>query len=51
MLNRGIRDSKLGIAEEIVDKFKGFDPARPDPLATLVLPAGPTRSSQRPLGN
>jgi hypothetical protein len=34
---QGIRDNKLGIAKEIVDDFKGFDPARPDPLEAFGL--------------
>ncbi len=50
-LVQGLRDNKLGIAKDIVDDFKGFDPAHPDPLEAFVLPASPTRSSQRPLGN
>ena len=48
---QGLRDNKLGIAKEIVDDFKGFDPAHPDPLEAFILLASPTRSSQRPLGN
>jgi len=48
---QGIRDNKLGVAKEIGDDFKGFDPAHPDPLEAFVLPASPARPSQRPLGN
>ena len=48
---QGIRDCKLGIAKDIVDDFKGFDPAHPDPLEAFSLPASPMRPSQRPLGN
>jgi lysophospholipase L1-like esterase len=48
---QGIRDNKLGVAKEIVDDFKGFDPAHPDPLESFTLPASPARPSQRPVGN
>jgi hypothetical protein len=48
---QGIRDSKLGIAKDIVDDFKGFDPAHPDPLETFTLSAGSAQPSQRPPGN
>jgi lysophospholipase L1-like esterase len=48
---RGLRDNKLGVAKEIVDDFKDFDPAHPDPLETFTLPSSPTRPTQRPLGN
>ena len=29
---QGIKDNKLDLARSIVDDFKGFDPARPDPV-------------------
>jgi lysophospholipase L1-like esterase len=48
---QGIRDNKLAIAKEIVDDFRDFDPAHPDPIEKFILPASPTRPSQRPLGN
>jgi hypothetical protein len=48
---RGIRDSELAIAGDIVDDFKGFDPAHPDPLETFTLSAGPAQPSQRSPGN
>jgi len=48
---QGIRDNGLVIARDVVDDFKGFSPAHPDPLETFTLPAGPPRPSQRPLGN
>ena len=34
----GIKALKLGLAKYIVDDFKGFDPARPDPLEAFRLP-------------
>jgi lysophospholipase L1-like esterase len=48
---QGIRDDKLGIAKEIVDDFRDFDPSRPDPMEAFTLPASPNRAGQRPLGN
>ena len=55
LVPQGSRDNKLGIARDIVDEFKGFDPARPDPLEAFALrPArrgqlvcsGPVRASE-----
>jgi|GEM_PF-394229 len=48
---QGFRDNKLDIAREVVEGFRDFDPARPDPLDGFKISAGPTRSSERPLGN
>jgi lysophospholipase L1-like esterase len=48
---QGLRDNKLGIAREIVEDFRGFDPSHPDPLESFTLPASPAQPSQRPLGN
>jgi len=47
----GIREDRLDVAKAVVDDFPGFDPARPDSLDAFKMPAGPTRSSDRPLGN
>jgi lysophospholipase L1-like esterase len=48
---QGIRDNKLGVAKEIVDDFRGFDPAHPDLPEAVALPASPARPSPRLLGN
>lgn len=48
---QGVRENRLDIARAIVDDFAGFDPSRPDPLDEFKMAAGPTRSSERPLGN
>jgi lysophospholipase L1-like esterase len=48
---QGMRENRLEIAEAIVEDFAGFDPTRPDALDVFKTPAGPTRSSERPLGN
>jgi lysophospholipase L1-like esterase len=49
---QGIRDAKLPLAKHIVDDFKGFDPAHPDPLDEFAVPAEPGRApAERPLGN
>jgi lysophospholipase L1-like esterase len=48
---QGIRDHKLDLAKSIVDDFQTFDPAKPDPLDTFNIPAGPSTVNQRPLGS
>lgn len=47
----GIRQDHLPLAADIVDGFKGFDPAQPDPPADFHVPATPLTTSQRPRGN
>ncbi len=47
----GIRQNHLPLAKDIVSDFKGFDPARPDPVNTFYMPASPRRSAVKPLGN
>jgi len=46
----GIQQDKLPLAKFIVDDFS-FDPAKPDAVATFEMPASPTVSSMKPLGN
>ncbi|MDP9171233.1 MAG: rhamnogalacturonan acetylesterase [Acidobacteriota bacterium] len=49
---QGIKDARLPLAKYIVDDFKGFDPAHPDPLEKFDVPAEPGRTqTARPLGN
>lgn len=48
---QAIRDAKLPISDAIVDDWKPFDPARPDPVDTFALPASPNFTNQRPLGD
>jgi len=47
----GLQSTKLPLAKSIVDDFGPFDPAKPDPIATFVMPASPTASTEKPLGN
>jgi lysophospholipase L1-like esterase len=47
----GIKKAKLPLAKFIVDDFKGFDPAKPDAVASFEMPASPTVSKEKPLGN
>ncbi len=47
----GIKQDKLPLAKFIVDDFRGFDPAHPDPVDQFQMPASPIRSSAKPLGN
>ena len=47
----GIQQDKLPLAKYIVDNFKGFDPAHPDPVADFQMAVSPVHSSEKPLGN
>lgn len=47
----GIRQSKLNLAEYIVDDFHGFDPNNPDPIESFNMPASPERTNTKPEGN
>jgi lysophospholipase L1-like esterase len=48
---QGIRDDKLEIASYIVDDFRGFDPAHPDPVERFDVPPSPQFTNLRPLGD
>jgi lysophospholipase L1-like esterase len=48
---QGIKGSGLGLAQYIVADFKGFDPARPDPVEEFSMPASPGPTGARPLGD
>jgi hypothetical protein len=48
---QGIRQNHLPIARFIVDDFKDFDPARPDPFDTFNLPPSPLSNLPAPAGN
>ena len=48
---QGIRQNKLGIGQDIVDDFTGFNPAHPDSISSFTLPKNPSRNAQTPLGN
>lgn len=47
----GIKQDKLPLAKSIVADFGGFDPAKPDAVATFEMPASPAVSREKPLGN
>jgi lysophospholipase L1-like esterase len=47
----GVIQDKLPLAKYIVDDFKGFDPAHPDPVADFQMPVSPVHSDEKPLGN
>ena len=47
----GIKQDKLPLAKFIVDDFKDFDPAHPDPVDQFQMSASPVRSSAKPPGN
>ncbi len=48
---QGIEQDHLPLAKYVVDDFKGFDPAHPDPVDVFYMPASPRRSLVKPLGN
>jgi lysophospholipase L1-like esterase len=48
---QGIRDSQPDLARHVVEDFKGFDPARPDPVDQFQMPASPGVPGQTPLGS
>jgi lysophospholipase L1-like esterase len=45
----GIRQAKLPVAKYLFD-MPPFDPAHPDPVSKFDIPAEPSASAQRPLG-
>jgi lysophospholipase L1-like esterase len=47
----GIRNSKLDLAKFIVDDEPVFDPSKPDPVATFVMPASVAVGTTKPEGN
>jgi lysophospholipase L1-like esterase len=47
----GIKSATLPLAKSIADDFGDFDPAKPDAVATFEMPASPTVSNVKPLGN
>ena len=48
---QGIKSSNLDLAKFIVDDFKGFNPAHPDPVENFTLPPSPGAPGAQPLGN
>jgi lysophospholipase L1-like esterase len=46
----GLQQSNLSLAKAVVNDFT-FDPAKPDAVATFAMPASPTVSNLKPLGN
>ena len=48
---QGIRDRQLDLARFIVADFKGYDPARPDPVETFAIAPSPRRQTETPRGN
>ncbi len=48
---QGIQDDKLDLAKYIAPDWKGFDPAHPDPIESIKIPASAASSTVKPLGN
>jgi lysophospholipase L1-like esterase len=47
---KGVLDAKLPFGEHVVEDWKGFDPAKPDPLAAFNMPPDPQLDPARPGG-
>jgi len=47
----GMRQNGLAVAAFIVDGYGNFDPSHPDPVASFSVPASPTFTNKRPLGD
>jgi lysophospholipase L1-like esterase len=47
----GIQQDHLPLAKYVVNSFKGFNPAHPDPLSTFYMPASSRYSMVKPPGN
>jgi lysophospholipase L1-like esterase len=48
---QGIRDNVPGLAAALVDDFAGYDPAKPDPVETFVMPASSESTYLPPPGS
>jgi lysophospholipase L1-like esterase len=48
---QGIKDARLEIAKYVVDDFKTFDPAHPDPAESFGVPPSPVVTMEKPFGN
>lgn len=51
LIIQGLIDDKLPIAQQVVDDWKAFNPARPDAEADFRVPPSVTYASSKPLGN
>lgn len=47
----GMRRSGLPVAAFIAEGYGNFDPSHPDPVASFAVPASPTFTNERPLGD
>ena len=47
----GLRQAGVPAAQWIGDGYGNFDPSHPDPVAKFAVPASPTFSNERPLGD
>lgn len=48
---QAIREQRLDLARHLAPDFKGYEPARPDPVDSFALPASPGRQTEAPRGN
>ncbi len=48
---QGIKDNNLPLAKHIKADFKAYNPSKPDPVDTFVMPPSPQFTNQRPLGD
>ncbi|MEP6850002.1 MAG: rhamnogalacturonan acetylesterase [Acidobacteriota bacterium] len=48
---QAIRDQKLELSKYLIKGIAAFDPKRPDPVTSVAVPASPTSTGRKPLGN
>jgi lysophospholipase L1-like esterase len=48
---QGIIDDKLGLSAFVVDDWQTFDPAKPDPIDSIKIPASPKWDKAAPAGS
>ena len=48
---QGIKDARLDFSRYVVNDFKTFDPAHPDPVESFDVPPSPVVTVEKPFGN
>ena len=48
---QAIRDQKLSLSKYLLKDLPKFDPEKPDPPKTFDIPASPSATNIKPLGN
>ena len=48
---QGLRENRIQLEQDITPDLTGFDPAHPDPPASIAIPPSPLSTEERPRGN